>query len=119
MYAARTADANEPRGMMAIGLGPEQAEQYLNMLRARYSNLKRSIVCVNSVSNVTIAGLAEHLQALRETLDTQSVFAQRLKVDVAYHSPYVIAVAEKYRAAISRMVRREVLFKISYEGSLF
>ena len=85
---------------MAVGLGMEQADLYLRNMRITDSNLNLTVACINSPTNVTISGLAQHLQALKVELDKQSIFAQILKVDVAYHSPYMTTIADDYRAAI-------------------
>ena len=107
IYAAHTADINKPCGMMAVGLGLNQAAKYLKDFQTRSPNLRLCIACFNSPKNVTISGLAEHLRILKDDLDTQEVFAQVLQVKVAYHSPYMSSIAEEYRASIG-----------SIEGSL-
>jgi acyl transferase domain-containing protein len=88
---------------MVVGLGPEQAKQHLNDMRKRILNLRICIACVNSPSNVTLSGLTKHLDVLKELLDESSVFVQKLKVTLAYHSQYMTAVAEDYRLAIGNL----------------
>lgn len=100
IYSTRTADADKPRGMMAIGVGVEQADLYLNHMRAKDSSLNLTVACINSPTNVTISGLAVHLRALKDELDKQSIFTQILKVEVAYHSSFMTTIADHYGAAI-------------------
>jgi acyl transferase domain-containing protein len=89
--------------MMVVGLGPEQAEQHLNGMRKHISDLRICIACINSPKNVTLSGLTKHLDVLKEHLDESSVFVQKLKVTLAYHSPYMTAIAEGYRLAIGNL----------------
>ena len=48
-----------------------------------------SVACVNSPTSVTLSGDVAALEELRAVLDERSVFARRLKVDVAYHSAHM------------------------------
>jgi NADPH:quinone reductase-like Zn-dependent oxidoreductase len=89
--------------MMVVGLGPEQAEQHLNGMRKHISDLRICIACINSPKNVTLSGLTKHLDVLKEHLDESSVFVQKLKVTLAYHSPDMTAIAEGYRLAIGNL----------------
>jgi len=92
--------AHEPCGMMIVGLGLEQAEQYLNEMRTNFPELKIFTACLNSSSNTIVSGLGKHLDAFKEILEARLVFSQRLKVRLAYHSQYMIAIAKDYEMAI-------------------
>ena len=59
-----------------------------------------SVACVNSPRNVTLAGSAKQLDALQAKLDQDEVFAQKLKVEIAYHTNYMDDVAPIYQSFI-------------------
>lgn len=95
--------------MMVVSMGPEQARQYLEEMRVDFPELKIFIACLNSPSNVTISGLVKHLDALKKMLDAHSIFNQKLKVSLAYHSQYMATIAEDYRIAIGSMERTSTI----------
>lgn len=70
-------------GMVAVGLGLEDTERYLERLTC---GGKAVIACVNSPSSVTIAGDLSAVQEVEAMAKADSVFARRLKVDTGYHS---------------------------------
>jgi acyl transferase domain-containing protein len=55
-----------------------------------------AIGCVNSAVNVTVSGSEAHIDALKSILDAEGIFCQKLKVSVAYHSPYMNEIAGRY-----------------------
>ncbi|KAK6072395.1 polyketide synthase [Seiridium cupressi] len=83
--------------MLAAGLNHEAAEQYIS----RVSVGDATIACVNSPSSVTISGDAEAISALEKLINDDGHFARKLKVDVAYHSPHMQVIADRYRQALS------------------
>ncbi|EFW99415.1 polyketide synthase [Grosmannia clavigera kw1407] len=83
-------------GMMAVGLGAEEAQQ-------RASRLKRgsvAVACLNSPSSVTMAGDQEAMEELREQLEAEGVFARRLNMTVAFHSHHMDTVGPAYLKAL-------------------
>lgn len=71
-------------GMMAVGCSREDMRTLL-----ADAGLMATIACVNSPSNVTVSGDVVALDALKALLDERRIFARRLKVEVAYHSPHM------------------------------
>src|SRR5690606_4962291 len=55
---------------------------------------------------------------LKDILDTASIFARRLKVDMAYHSHHVRAVADEYLHALDGLEYREPLSSIKFISSV-
>ncbi|KAL8696122.1 MAG: hypothetical protein Q9224_002961, partial [Gallowayella concinna] len=93
--------------MMAVGATPEDAQQYISTI----TKGEVVIACVNSPTSVTLSGDTEGIDELLETLKTRGVFARKLKVDTAYHSPHMQIVAQEYFEAIADIVPR------SYSGN--
>ncbi|KAJ4361269.1 hypothetical protein N0V95_002038 [Ascochyta clinopodiicola] len=83
--------------MAAIGASPEQAQKWMDEL----TKGEVVVACVNSPSSVTASGDAEAVEELVEKLSSTGVFARKLKVDTAYHSPHMQMVAAQYFEALA------------------
>lgn len=82
-------------GMMAAGLGPEQAQQEIDQL-----NLGGSIVvaCINSPESVTISGDADGIETMVAHLQTKGLFARKLNTNNrAYHSHHMQLLGQEYQ----------------------
>ncbi len=88
-------------GMVAVGLGPADSQKYIS----RVSNGKVVLACENSPSSSTISGDVSGLDQLEALLKKDNVFARRLKVDAAWHSHHMNAVADAYYASMDGKVR--------------
>ena len=99
-YAAVVSKSDTYRGaMMSVALSRLEAQQYLERIGR---TLGRSVVvaCINSPCNVTISGEERSIDALKMLLDDESIFARKLLVDVAYHSPQMEPIAAAFGASI-------------------
>ena len=83
--------------MMAVGLSEQDVQPYLEKLGSEETAV---VACVNSPSNVTISGDDAALDKLSELLKPDNVFARKLKVENAYHSPHMQIIADEYLEAI-------------------
>ncbi|RYP69020.1 hypothetical protein DL771_006346 [Monosporascus sp. 5C6A] len=91
-------------GMLAVGLGHVDVEQYLERLTC---DARAVVACVNSPSSTTVSGDIAAIEELETLLKAEDVFARRLRVDTAYHSHHMEPIAEYYRQALSEMPREE------------
>ncbi|KAB8201414.1 hypothetical protein BDV34DRAFT_237643 [Aspergillus parasiticus] len=91
-------------GMLAVGLGHVDVEQYVERLTC---DARAVVACVNSPSSTTMAGDVEAIEELEALLKAEDVFARRLRVDTAYHSHHMEPVAENYRQALRKMPKEE------------
>lgn len=73
--------------MILVGLSETAALQYIGTLPTGPSDL--TIACINSGNNVTVSGSEDSIDCLKGLLDVDGVFAQKLLVDVAYHSSHM------------------------------
>ncbi|KAI6350763.1 hypothetical protein MCOR25_010409 [Pyricularia grisea] len=91
-----------PLGMLAIGVGPEMVQSYLDAVNSKSSNKGADvhIACYNSLSSLTISGPVSSLTALEARLKEDGHFARLLQVDLAYHSPYMTSVASYYKKTL-------------------
>ena len=96
--------SREPRvkgAMVAVGAGMEVLKPYLDSLTAPgHANA----ACLNSPSSVTVSGDTERINELLVKLQGDGIFARKLAVEVAYHSPHMQAVAGAYLKSISHVV---------------
>ncbi|MCJ1403373.1 hypothetical protein MMC11_006596 [Xylographa trunciseda] len=83
--------------MMAVGLSETDVQPYLDKLSSSDTAV---VACVNSPSNVTISGDTAALERLEGLLKPANVFARRLKVENAYHSPHMQLIADDYHTSI-------------------
>ncbi|WP_245392354.1 type I polyketide synthase [Salinicola endophyticus] len=82
----RSAGQGRTRGsgeMSAVGLGAEAMQGWLDA--PEYAEIV--IAGVNSAKGVTLAGPAEALTRLESALTAERIFAKRLPLDYAFHSP--------------------------------
>ena len=82
--------------MLALGASPEVATAMIEDTTTG----QVVIACINSPSSVTMSGNVEAIVTLQAVAEEKGIFARRLHVDVAYHSPHMDVVAEDYRVAM-------------------
>lgn len=83
--------------MMAVGISLEGASEIISQLAPN----KVHIACVNSPRSVTLSGDTDAIDVVLEALQEKGVFARKLLVDVAYHSPHMQLVARDYWGTIA------------------
>lgn len=86
-------------GMMAVGFSRDEAQKVIKEKDIQGV----TIACINSPSNVTLSGDASALDDIKRVLDEKGVFARRLKVQVAYHSPQMHLCSQDYYASIAHI----------------
>lgn len=85
-------DMNTDGAMMAVGLGADDMEPYLEELDG-----KVTIACHNSPTSVTLSGDSDALGMIKSRLDMEKIFARFVETGgKAYHSHHTTAVATKY-----------------------
>ncbi|KAI0016501.1 lovastatin nonaketide synthase [Xylariomycetidae sp. FL0641] len=91
--------STEAMSMMAVGLSKQEVSPYLDRLR-EMGELKVFIGCVNSPKSVTLSGNANQIEMMERWFKDDSVFARRLRIPIAYHSPYLNGIADEYTARL-------------------
>lgn len=86
--------------MMAVGLSPEKAEEWI----AKVTEGELVVACINSPTSVTISGDTAGIEQLLGMLQKAGVFARKLQVDTAYHSPHMQTVAQDYYGLLADLV---------------
>ena len=78
--------------MMAVGASESEAEDWI----ARLTRGDAVVACVNSPSSVTISGDSTAIDELESLLKKDGIFARKLKVETAYHSPHMEMISVPY-----------------------
>jgi acyl transferase domain-containing protein/SAM-dependent methyltransferase len=81
--------------MLAVGLGSEALGPYLDKVHAQLSG-ELVVACLNSPRSSTVSGDVHKVEALRQILEADEVFARKLKVPNAYHSTHMQEFADEY-----------------------
>ncbi|CAN9258147.1 unnamed protein product [Alternaria alternata] len=89
-------------GMMAVGLGVEEVQEYLSDVSSKGRVV---VACINSPSSVTISGDLDALEEVATRLEADDVFARKLKVPLAYHSHHMEFMAEEYQSCLEEVLR--------------
>ena len=95
--AAQLAKAAMVKGsMLEVGLPESKVGPYLSKAALRFKPAGLVMACINSPKNITVSGDEEQTDAVKDLLDEDSIFARKLQVEVAYHSPHMNHIAHEY-----------------------
>ena len=84
---------NSLRGaMLAVGASYAKVTTMLKKVQQG----KASVACINSPSLVVASGDEAAIRALETIAESEKLFVQKLRVDVAYHSHHMHAIADEY-----------------------
>ncbi len=89
--------------VISIGLSEADALYYIEQVRAQIGDCDLTVACINSSQNVTVSGRPCYIDALEAMLRDKEVFARKLEVQAPYHSPYMSAISDDYRAAMQEL----------------
>ncbi|KAI0871845.1 PKSKA1 [Hypoxylon argillaceum] len=92
--AGKLINIPEPLGMLAVGIGADKLQKYLD------PELNLEIACYNSPSSLTVSGTISSLEALQKRLQADDHFARLLQVDLAYHSSYMAEIGAAYETML-------------------
>lgn len=86
-------------GMLAVGLSMQRAQQLCSQpaLQGRLV-----VAASNAPQSCTLSGDVDAVDAAKQQLDGEGVFARRLLVDTAYHSHHMQACVAQYAAALDK-----------------
>ena len=86
--------------MLAVGASESQAQDWIDECRLGDVVV---VACINSPSSVTLSGDASAIDVLQAKLQEKGVFARKLKVETAYHSPHMNMVSVPYLESLSEL----------------
>ena len=88
---------------MAVGLASTEIEPFFSKLEGKFGRCKVQIACFNSPTNLTCSGDGCQIDALKEYLDHKGIFAQKLRVNVAYHTSDMLKIAPEYLGCLQNL----------------
>ncbi|KAL4968488.1 type I polyketide synthase [Aspergillus stella-maris] len=98
-------DVHTNGAMMAVGLGAEAVEPFLQGLEGRIV-----IACHNSPGGVTLSGDADAIEAVQQKLEAQGTFARIVKTNgKAYHSHHMEPVSQRYQALMRHARENDIM----------
>lgn len=93
-YHQQGPTASPGGGMLAVGVGADDAERYIAAAACQSGRVV--VACINSPASVTLSGDLSALDEVAARLDKDGVFARRLKVPLAYHSHHMLPMEQAY-----------------------
>ncbi|KAK4098855.1 putative polyketide synthase [Parathielavia hyrcaniae] len=88
----RQQDGVQKGAMLALGVGPDEAEELIQQHAQGYA----TVAAVNSPKSVTVSGDVAAIASLHKAAEEKGLFARKLKIQMAYHSRHMEAVASYY-----------------------
>ncbi|OBT45611.1 Type I Iterative Polyketide synthase (PKS) [Pseudogymnoascus sp. WSF 3629] len=85
--------------MMAVGLSQEHAETRISTITSG----RIAVACINSPLSVTVSGDAAAVDELHKMLESEGIFARKLKIDTAYHSHHMQSIGNDYLLALREL----------------
>ncbi|KAI1357546.1 hypothetical protein F5Y08DRAFT_352231 [Xylaria arbuscula] len=90
----------EPTAMLSTNLTSTHIQDYIESIGRPDLTATVHVACINSPINLTLSGTDESINILKAKLDTDGIFAQKLKTGVAYHSSAMAAISDEYLSLI-------------------
>ena len=110
-------DVGTSGGMLAVGASQEDTQALIDA--KTNTGGECTIACINSPKSITVSGDNARISQVSALADEKSIWNRRLKVEVAYHSHHMNAVADQYASLLGEVkpVRdARVEFHSSLEG---
>ena len=110
-------DVGTSGGMLALGASQEDTQALIDA--KTNTGGECTIACINSPKSITVSGDTARISQVSALADEKSIWNRRLKVEVAYHSHHMNAVADQYASLLGEVkpVRdARVEFHSSLEG---
>ena len=97
-------------GMLAVSIGEEEVCSQISRLTAG----RAVVACCNSPLNTTVSGDENAITSLKRLFEESATPARRLRVNTAYHSHHIEAVAQEYLHNIRGVQSKEKDMAIDY-----
>ncbi|OAX79463.1 hypothetical protein ACJ72_06218 [Emergomyces africanus] len=104
---------NVKGAMVAVGLDQEKLRVYMDKVHTTQKG-ELVVACYNSPRNNTVSGDEVMIDALKELLDAEDIFARKLKVQNAYHSSHMQTLAEEYVELMGSPLPRQLFDSTSH-----
>ena len=88
-------------GMLAVGASQVETQALIDAKTDAVGDC--TIACINSPNSMTVSGDAARISQVSALADSKSFWNKRLKVEVAYHSFHMNAVADQYASLLGEV----------------
>nr|POE77902.1 reducing polyketide synthase fub1 [Quercus suber] len=85
-----------PMAMISVGLSESATVPWFDQVQQHFGHVHIVVACINGPDNVTVSGSASQVDWLQAALAAKEIFAQKLRVNIAYHSPMMKSLADRY-----------------------
>ena len=102
-------------GMLAVGASQEDTQALIDAKTDTGGDC--TIACINSPKSITVSGDAARISQVSALADEKSIWNRRLKVEVAYHSHHMNAVADQYASLLGE-VKPVLDVRVDFHSSL-
>ena len=92
--------------MLAVAMGETEVQECIDEVCKKFETRDLFIGCINSPVSVTLTGGRPQVEAFLKLMNQKGVFARKLKVSVAYHSPHMQTIAADYYASVGELGSR-------------
>jgi NADPH:quinone reductase-like Zn-dependent oxidoreductase/malonyl CoA-acyl carrier protein transacylase/SAM-dependent methyltransferase len=99
--------------MLALGVGPEEAEELIQQHAQGYA----TVAAINSPKSVTVSGDVAAIANVHKVAEEKGLFARKLKIQMAYHSRHMEAVASYYLDQIRPYCDKDAAELVSDDSS--
>ena len=89
--------------MISVGLSEDEIKRYLDQVSLHFKSRGITVGCINSPKNITVTGDEKQVDFLKSLLDKDRIFARKLQVNVAYHSPQMELIAAEYMLSVNNL----------------
>ncbi|KAK8065059.1 hypothetical protein PG997_011806 [Apiospora hydei] len=93
-----------PGAMLSANLAETDVAGYVGKISPSELSKQIGIACVNSPVNCTLSGPERAIDVLKQRLEDDGIFSQKLKTGVAYHSPAMESAANEYRLRMGTLM---------------
>jgi acyl transferase domain-containing protein len=100
--------------MLAVGVGEEELHSHISRLTAGHV----VIACCNSPLSTTVSGDEAGITELKKILERSAISVKRLKVDTAYHSHHMEAVASGYSERLQGLQSKSTQSAVDFYSSV-
>ncbi|KAF7879091.1 hypothetical protein EAF04_000291 [Stromatinia cepivora] len=110
--ASKLARISTTKGcMMSAGLSDHDIQPYIGRISIKPGDMPLVVSCINSPKNVTISGDERYIERLQAILVEEGIFARKLQVNIAYHSPQMAEISDEYLMHLSNLDAGDFVLK--------
>jgi acyl transferase domain-containing protein len=96
-------EAAIPGAMLAVSIAASDLPKHMETFSVESDKHHVHVACFNSPTNVTLSGPSTAIHDLADYFNQHGIFAQVLRVGVAYHSPAMQCMAKEYLDALGTL----------------